>query len=193
MEALGNIFIMPKHVYEGETNIANSTENCYPVGTGPYKFKEYKAGESVTFEKNEDYFLGAPKIDKVVYRIIMDPIQLLWRCKKEKLMPLAIQPSDLSKFKDSNVTLMPYDEEESVYPAFNLSSKAVQEKEVRQAIAFGVNRDEINTASYISTDYSKPAYSFLPKKATYFTDKVEKHTFDQKKLRTYFQKQEFLI
>ena len=55
-EALGNIFIMPKHVYEGETNIANSPKNATPVGTGPYKFKEYKAGESVTFEKNRRLF-----------------------------------------------------------------------------------------------------------------------------------------
>ncbi|SFB09279.1 MULTISPECIES: ABC transporter substrate-binding protein [unclassified Bacillus (in: firmicutes)] len=182
MEALGNIFIMPKHVYDGETNIANSPKNATPVGTGPYKFKEYKAGESVTFEKNDDYFLGAPKISKVVYRIIMDANTATMALQKGEINALAIQPSDSSKFKDSkNVTLKPYDEGRIGYLAFNLSSKAVQAKEVRQAIAFGLNRDEINTASYISTDYSTPAYSFLPKKATYFTDKVEKHKFDTKK------------
>ena len=40
MEMLGNIFIMPKHVYEGEANIENSPKNATPVGTGPYKFQE---------------------------------------------------------------------------------------------------------------------------------------------------------
>ncbi|MDR7240004.1 ABC transporter substrate-binding protein [Neobacillus drentensis] len=188
LEALGNIFIMPKHVYDGETNIANSTKNATPVGTGPYKLKEYKAGESVTFEKNDDYFLGAPKIAKVVYRIIMDPNTATMALQKGEINALAIQPSDSNKLKGSNVTLKPYDEGRIGYLAFNLSSKAVQEKEVRQAIAFGVNRDEINTASYISTDYSKPAYSFLPKKATYFTDKVEKHTFDTKKAKNLLSK-----
>ena len=183
MEALGNIFIMPKHVYEGETNIANSTKNATPVGTGPYKLKEYKAGESVTFVKNDDYFLGAPKIEKVVYRIIMDPNTATMALQKGEINALAIQPSDAGKFKDSNVTIKPYEEGRIGYLAFNLSSKAVQNKEVRQAIAFGLNRDEINTASYVSTDYSKPAYSFLPKKATYFTDKVEKHKFDTKKAK----------
>jgi peptide/nickel transport system substrate-binding protein len=183
-EALGNIFIMPKHVYEGETNIANSTKNATPVGTGPYKFKEYKAGESVTFEKNDDYFLGAPKISKVVYRIIMDANTATMALQKGEINALAIQPADASKFKDSSkVTLKPYDEGRIGYLAFNLSSKAVQAKEVRQAIAFGLNRDEINTASYVSTEFSKPAYSILPKKATYFTDNVEKFKFDTKKAK----------
>lgn len=37
MELLANIFIMPKHVYEGETNFENSEKNATPVGTGPYR------------------------------------------------------------------------------------------------------------------------------------------------------------
>jgi len=184
MEALGNIFIMPKHVYEGETNIANSPKNAAPVGTGPYKLKEYKAGESVTFEKNDDYFLGAPKISKVVYRIIMDANTATMALQKGEINSLVIQPSDASKFKGtSNVTLKEYEEGRIGYLAFNLSSKSVQSKDVRKAIAFGLNRDEINIASYVSTDFSKTAYSFLPKKATYFTDNVEKHKFDTKKAK----------
>ncbi len=181
-EALGNIFIMPKHIYEGETNIANSPKNATPVGTGPYKFKEYKAGESVTFEKNDDYFLGAPKISKVVYRIIMDANTATLALQKGEINAFAIQPSESSKFKDSKtVSLKPYDEGRVGYLAFNLSSKAVQSKEVRQAIAYGMNRDEINTASYVSSDYAQPAFSILPRKATYYTEKLEKHNFDTKK------------
>ncbi|MDF2858163.1 MAG: appA1 [Neobacillus sp.] len=181
-EALSNIFIMPKHIYEGETNIANSPKNATPVGTGPYKFKEYKAGESVTFEKNEDYFLGAPKIDKVVFRIIMDANSATMALQKGEINAFAIQPADSSKFKDSkNVTLMPYDEGRVGYLAFNLSSPAVQSKEVRQAVAYSLNRDEINTASYISSDFYENAYSILPSKATYYTDKVEKFNLDNNK------------
>jgi peptide/nickel transport system substrate-binding protein len=181
-EALGNIFIMPKHVYEGETNIANSPKNATPVGTGPYKFKEYKAGESVTFEANQDYFLGAPKIANVVYRIIMDANTATMALQKGEINAFAIQPSDATKFKDSkNVSLKPYDEGRVGYLAFNLSSKAVQSKEVRQAIAYSLNRDEINTASYVSSDYYVNAYSILPEKATYYTDNVEKFKTDTKK------------
>jgi peptide/nickel transport system substrate-binding protein len=184
MEALGNIFIMPKHIYQNETNIANSPKNATPVGTGPYILKEYKPGESVTFVKNDNYFLGAPKISKVVFRIIMDPNTAVMALQKGEINALAVQPSDASKFKgNSNVTIKPYDEGRIGYLAYNLSSKAVQSKEVRQALAYAMNRNDIITASYLSSDYAKPAYSFLPTKATYFTDNVEKYKFDPKKAK----------
>ena len=182
MELLGNIFIMPKHIYEGEKDIANSPKNATPVGTGPYKLKEYKAGESVTFEKNNDYFLGAPKIDKVVFRIIGDANTANIALQSGEVNALAIQPSDVSKFKgDSNISIKPYDEGRIGYMAFNLSSKAVQSKEVRQAIAYALNRKEIIQASYLSSDYAEPAYTFLPRKATYYTENVDKHDFNVSK------------
>jgi peptide/nickel transport system substrate-binding protein len=184
MEALGNIFIMPKHIYEGEKNIANSPKNAHPIGTGPYKFKEYKAGESLTFEKNEDYFLGTPSIDKVVFRIIADPNTATIALQKGEIDALAISPFDVKKFEnDKNVTVMPYDEGRVGYMAFNMGSKTVQDKNVRKAILYALNRDEIIKASYISDEYAEPAYSFLPRKATYYTDNVEKHDYNVEKAK----------
>ena len=44
-----------------------------PVGTGPFKFVEWKRNDSITIEKNEDYWEeGLPKLDKVVFRAIPD-------------------------------------------------------------------------------------------------------------------------
>ena len=41
-----------------------------PIGSGPYKFKEWKKDDRVILEKNEDYFGGTPKWDEVVFRSI---------------------------------------------------------------------------------------------------------------------------
>lgn len=41
-----------------------------PIGSGPYKFKEWKKDDRVVLEKNEDYFGGTPKWDEVVFRSI---------------------------------------------------------------------------------------------------------------------------
>ncbi|HEY9569128.1 MAG TPA: ABC transporter substrate-binding protein [Thalassobaculum sp.] len=47
-----------------------------PMCTGPYKLVDYQPGQSVTLEKNPDYFEGSPKgkpsIGKIVYRTIKD-------------------------------------------------------------------------------------------------------------------------
>ena len=44
--------------------------NLHPVGSGPYKFEEWKTGESLTIVRNEDYWLTYPNLDRVVYRPI---------------------------------------------------------------------------------------------------------------------------
>lgn len=59
--------------------------------------------------------------------------------------------------------------------AFNLPSKTVQNKDVRKAILYALNRNQMITASYISDKYAKPAYSFLPNESKYHSNDVEKY------------------
>ncbi|WP_068086487.1 ABC transporter substrate-binding protein [Polycladidibacter stylochi] len=44
--------------------------NLKPVGTGPFKFTSYTPSVKITFEKFEDHWRGAPKLDELVYRFI---------------------------------------------------------------------------------------------------------------------------
>jgi peptide/nickel transport system substrate-binding protein len=47
------------------------TLTTHPIGTGPFKFVEYRPGDQLVMERNPDYFLpGVPKLDRVVIRII---------------------------------------------------------------------------------------------------------------------------
>ena len=176
MELLGNIFIMPKHIYAGETNIENSTKNATPVGTGPYKFQEYKSGQYVKFISNDDYFLGAPKIKNVTFREIQDANTAQLALQSGEINALAVQPTDISKLgTKNNLSIVPYDEGRVGYMAFNLPSKIVQNKDVRKAILYALNRNQMITAAYISDKYAKPAYSFLPNESKYHSNNVEKY------------------
>ena len=44
--------------------------NEFPIGTGPFKFVEWKKDDRVVVEANKDYWGGAPKLEKIVYRTI---------------------------------------------------------------------------------------------------------------------------
>lgn len=176
MELLGNIFIMPKHIYAGETNIENSSKNATPVGTGPYKFQEFKSGQYVKFISNPDYFLGAPKIKNVIFREIQDANTAQLAIQNGEINALAVQPTDISKLSNKNkLNIVPYDEGRVGYMAFNLPSKTVQNKEVRKAILYALNRNQMITAAYISDKYAKPVYSFLPNESKYNSSDVEKY------------------
>jgi len=64
------INISPKHLYEG-TDIPNNPYNTKPIGTGPFKFKEWKKGEYIILERNENYWKkGLPYLDRIIFKII---------------------------------------------------------------------------------------------------------------------------
>ena len=43
-----------------------------PVGTGPFVFKSAQADTNIVLEANPDYFRGAPKLSKIIYRVVPD-------------------------------------------------------------------------------------------------------------------------
>jgi ABC-type transport system substrate-binding protein len=52
-----------------------ASEVRHPVGTGPYKFKEWIPGKHVILEKNPNYFKkGLLYLDTLEYRIMKDPL-----------------------------------------------------------------------------------------------------------------------
>ncbi len=60
-----------KMVPSGHTNDPKFAET--PVGTGPYKFVQWKRGPYIALERNEDYWGEKPPIDKVNYRFVEEP------------------------------------------------------------------------------------------------------------------------
>jgi ABC-type transport system substrate-binding protein len=57
------------------TNAETWKEDAFkhPVGTGPFKFVEWVKDDHITLEANKEYWRGAPKIDKLIFRVITDP------------------------------------------------------------------------------------------------------------------------
>jgi peptide/nickel transport system substrate-binding protein len=69
---VGTMPMVPKHIYEGteyKTNPANNT----PIGTGPFKFKEWVKGSHILLVKNPDYYEpGKPHLDEIYWHVIPD-------------------------------------------------------------------------------------------------------------------------
>ena len=66
---LSDIVVEPKHYFEkvGAAGVASR-----PIGTGPFIFQEWVAGDHYTLTANRNYWGGAPKIDKLLIRAIPD-------------------------------------------------------------------------------------------------------------------------
>ncbi|MBI3941842.1 MAG: ABC transporter substrate-binding protein, partial [Chloroflexi bacterium] len=76
MQALNAMPMIAKHQYDGKikqgmsmADVGNLDVSKSPVGTGPFKIVNYKADQVMEYDKNPNYFRGAPNLDKVVLRI----------------------------------------------------------------------------------------------------------------------------
>ncbi|WP_018758943.1 ABC transporter substrate-binding protein [Paenibacillus terrigena] len=181
---LVQIFPIPKHIFEGEADIEKSPKNSNPVGSGPFKFKEYRAGEYVTLERFDKYVGGAPKLDSVTYRVAKDPNAANLALQNGEIQMRMIDTQDVNTLKNTgNFNILTYLEGRLSYMVFNLNVDVMKKKEVRQAIAYALDKNEMITAAYTSGEYAEPAASILTPDTLYQTNDVEKydHNLDKAK------------
>jgi peptide/nickel transport system substrate-binding protein len=151
MNALGYDFlILPKHLYEG-TDVKTNPYNAKPVGTGPFKFAEWKKGSYVILDKNKDYFVkGIPYLDRLVFQEIPDAAARVLALESGDIDYLAYQAlpsSSVPRLKSNAKLVTSLDGFEALASieilAFNMDNPQLKDVRVRQAIAYAINKQEI--------------------------------------------------
>ncbi len=65
--------VLPRHVLENEADISKSSYNRMPIGTGPFKITDFRSGNSITAERNENYRVkDKPYLDRVIFKSVPD-------------------------------------------------------------------------------------------------------------------------
>ena len=123
------------------------------MGTGPFKFVSWNKGTQISLAANADYFLGAPQIGQLTFQLVADA-QVAQAGFDAGEFPYLTndyvtnfpQLATLSKGTDPIVVQTPSLYDRSLM--FNLSNKYLADPLVREAIAYGVDREAMNqTAS----------------------------------------------
>ncbi|MFV0440459.1 MAG: ABC transporter substrate-binding protein [Lachnospirales bacterium] len=172
-------FIAPKHIWDGETDLTTNAKNAHPIGTGAYMFESYKEGDNLTFVKNENYFLGEPNIDKIIFKIVLDANSALVALQNGEIDALSILPADAEKLDPEQISVYPYTENRIGYLSAIMYRPNMDNEDFRKAIFYAIDKQSIINALYVSEDYARNAHSFLPENATFFSeDGVEFYDFD---------------
>jgi len=150
--ALGSwgVAIHPQHLLQGLTGdaLAKSALTRSPIGTGPFRFKEWVSGEKLVLEANEDYFEGRPYLKRVVYRIIPDQSTQLLELLSGGLDYMSLNPiqyqtqTDLPAFK-RRYNKYRYLAFGYTYLGYNLNRPLFKDRRVRQALAYAINKQEL--------------------------------------------------
>lgn len=134
----------------------------HPVGTGPFRFREWSAGERVTLEANPDYWEGRPQIDHLVFVTIRDPRQRLVALEGDAIdVAENLAPEDLQF-----VTLHPELELHRIagnnvgYLAMNVQHPPFDDVRVRRAVNHAINKTAI--VKLIYQGLAQPATTAVP-------------------------------
>ena len=148
------VAIMPAGHYDAAPATAEGKQDygaVAPVGTGPYKIVEVKAGEAIIMERNENYFTGGPKgtpqIGKLVFRTLKEMNTQIAELLTGGVDWIWDVPKDQAEKLSGQVQAVNAPTMRVSYIQFDVNGKSGQDfftkKKVREAFAHAVNREAI--------------------------------------------------
>lgn len=145
---LGTTPIIPKHIWDKVPveNWIKATEKLQnPVGTGPYKMDEYKDGQFIKLVKNGEYFKGEVKTPYLVFKVANEDTA------QAELINGSIDIAGISSNKQKDIDYLEehkvknisYPNSNIQYMGTNLRNEILRDKNIRQAMAYGLDRELI--------------------------------------------------
>ena len=134
-----------------------------PVGTGPFKFKEWVKGDRIVLERNENYWGDKATFDQVIFRIVPEAgTRVSMLLAGDVDMIYKPSPADLPKLQaNPDVVVSTVDSTRTIFIAINNQFGPFKDKRVRQALNYAVDKESIvkNILLGLATVYDSPVPS----------------------------------
>ncbi len=155
-----------------------------PVGTGPFKFVEWKPNDSITVERFEDYWQAdLPKLDKIIFRSIPDNATRLNALKTGEIdLADGINPSDgASVESDPELQLFERPSMNVGYLGLTVTREPFDNKLVRQAMNHAIDKQSIIDAFFEGR--ADIAVNPIPSSISGYNDEIEGYEYDPEKAK----------
>lgn len=134
--------VPPKYIAEK----GNEEFIAHPVGTGPYKFKEWVKDDRVVLTANAEYYQGAPKVAQVIFKTIPEDASRIAALEAGEVDIISGVPSSqVERLKgDSKVEVVSAPTSRVMYVGLNsLNNRLLENQKFRQALNYAVDVDSI--------------------------------------------------
>lgn len=117
-----------------------------PIGTGPYRLREYVPGDRLVLETNPDYFGEKPAIGELVFRVIPDPQSLVLNLESGTVDGIIFFPGrEVQRLRDKGFNVFPANKDGIIFDVlFGVQNEQLKDKRVRQAINMTINRNRFH-------------------------------------------------
>lgn len=172
--ALADSVIVPA----GATDLAKR-----PVGTGPFRFGEWRPGYSLRLVRWPNYYRTAPALDSVTFRFIPDPAAQLaaLRAGDVDLVAEVVPEVAATLVGDPKLRVLSKPQDLVQILATNTARAPFSDLRVRQALAHAVDRDQLIALVYHG--FASPIGSHLAPSALYYADMTWVYPHDPAKAR----------
>jgi peptide/nickel transport system substrate-binding protein len=159
-----------------------------PVGTGPFRFREWRKDDRIVLERNAEYWGEKALLDRVIFRSIVDNSARLLELQAGGIDLMEfLNPDDIPTVKsDGNLQLLLRPSMNVGYLWWNVEKEPFGKVDVRRAIAHAVNKRAI--VEKLFGGVGVPAKNMLPPSLWGYNDGVVDYEYAPAKAREYLAK-----
>ncbi len=139
-----NCRLIPEHLLGKESSLNQVDFNQHPVGTGPFKVVSWKRGQSLELAANDDYFLGKPKLSRIVVQFVPSSTTAGIMLRTHETDLARLDSATYREVRDDpgiRVVLTP--QFAFIALQLNVSRPALHDVRVRRALAYAIDRASI--------------------------------------------------
>jgi peptide/nickel transport system substrate-binding protein len=148
--------ILPKHRLNNEP-INTTNFNRHPIGTGPFKFVEWRPEQFIRLTRNDQYFKPNAKLNGIIMRIIPDVSTSLIALRNGEIDVSGVPPKDIKRIKKiPSLAFFTYNRLNYSYIGLNLQRPPFNDPHIRHAIQHAINKQSIIDGVLLG--YGEPAH-----------------------------------
>ncbi|MBN9178069.1 MAG: ABC transporter substrate-binding protein [Microbacterium sp.] len=132
--------IVPEKVY---TALGSEGFAAAPVGSGPFTFVSWQRGVDYVLKRNDDYWGGAPKIDKLTFQTVSDEEARLNGVLSGSLDIALISPNQVSSAEGSGVDVRSRPANGTTFLGINSTAGPLADERIRQAVWHAIDREAL--------------------------------------------------
>ncbi len=174
---------LPKHIWEGKDwsdPTKNSEIDAPTVVSGPWKLKEWKREQFITFARNDaSTIFPAPLLDSITYQVVKQSTVQVQKLKAGELDVVGISPTDYDDAKKAtNATFLEYyrPSYNFDYIGFNFRKTYLQDIAIRKAIALATPQKDL--IEKLQFGLAQPISSAVPQSHPFYNPATPKYDYN---------------
>ncbi|SES83931.1 ABC transporter substrate-binding protein [Thalassotalea agarivorans] len=164
---------------QGNTNLIDSR----PIGSGPYKFKDYRSGSFVRYYAHQEYWRGSPNLQQLVIDVTPSNTSRLTKLMSSECDVIAYPIAHEKIIENENLNLESKTAFNVGYLGFNTQKPPFDNTLVRKAVAHAINKQAIIETIYFNQ--AEMAKGILPPNSWASSDDLKGTEYSVVKAKTY--------